>query len=76
VSCAITAKVRAKECDDVSIEVAMKGSPVEAHRIVGANTWNGRCEFRRAGRQESKVTGWHDVNVGFARQAICDASIA
>jgi len=60
-------KMLAKEPDDAGVELTVKGRPVEARRLVGANAWYGRRELRRTRRQERIVAGWHDMNVRFAR---------
>ena len=66
----------AEESCHISIERAMEGGPVETCGIVGANARNGGREFWRAGGQEGKVAGRHDMNVGFARQAVRDTGVA
>jgi hypothetical protein len=74
-SLAVGNKMLPKKPGNARVKIAVKFYPVEA-RHVGANARYGRRQFRRAGRQECKVAGWYGVNVRFARQAVCDASIA
>jgi hypothetical protein len=75
-SLSTTNEMFAEKPHNARVELAVKGGPVEAGRIIGANARYGSRELWRAGCQECKVAGWHDMNVRFAREAICNASIA
>src|SRR4051794_30769376 len=69
---AIANQMLSKESYNARVEIAVKGCPVEA-RHIGANPrYRGR-ELLRAGRQECKMSGRHEMNLGLARQAACDA---
>src|SRR3954453_23467099 len=69
---AIANQMLSKESYNARVENAVKGCPVEA-RHIGANPRDGGRELRRAGRQECKMSGRYDMNLGLARQAACDA---
>src|SRR5262249_19639345 len=75
VSSAITDEMFAEESCHARVEVLVKGCSIEVPWIVGADARDGGRELRRAGCQERKVAGWHDVNIRLARKAICNASI-
>jgi hypothetical protein len=66
----------AEELYHARVEIAVEGYPIEVRRVIGADARYGGRKLRRAGRQECKVAGGHDVNVGLPRQAVCNASIA
>src|SRR3954468_19409506 len=69
---AIAHEMLSKESYNARVEIAVKGCPVEA-RQIGANPRDSGRELLGAGRQECKMSGRHDMNLGLARQAACDA---
>jgi hypothetical protein len=69
---AISNEMLPKETRHAPIELAVKGNPIKALRIVRTNARQSSCELRRAWGKKCKVAGRNNVYFGVARQPVRD----